>query len=259
MIHYHGLPITPASAALAAIKGGHAFVSFAHPEQTGIAVEACQSFALDNGAFSVWKSQTTPDWPGYYQWVDDLRRVPSCDFAVIPDVIGGTEAENDELIDDWPHGIFGVPVWHLHESTHRLVALARRWPRVALGSSREFATVGTVRWWRRMAEALQAICDKSGRPIIKLHGLRMLDVDVFSRLPLASADSCNIARNIGIDAHWSAGNYLPPDKNVRAALLRSRIEATNGLPCWTGFATQRNLDLIDSAALAALEGKDGSK
>ena len=50
MIHYHGLPITPATAALAAIKGGHAFVSFRYPDQLGLLLDVCQSFAVDNGA-----------------------------------------------------------------------------------------------------------------------------------------------------------------------------------------------------------------
>ena len=54
MIHYHGLPITPATAALRAISGGHAFISFMHPDQLTIALESSQSFAVDNGAFSAW-------------------------------------------------------------------------------------------------------------------------------------------------------------------------------------------------------------
>ena len=58
MIHYHGLPITPATAAAKAVEAGHAFVSFAHADQLGVAVECCQSFAVDNGAFSAGFSTT---------------------------------------------------------------------------------------------------------------------------------------------------------------------------------------------------------
>lgn len=54
MIHYHGLPITPETAAAAAIGGGHAFVSFSDPRQLALAAQVCQSFAIDNGAFSAW-------------------------------------------------------------------------------------------------------------------------------------------------------------------------------------------------------------
>lgn len=51
MIHYHGLPILPATAAVCAVSGGHAFVSFRHPDQLTIALEVAQSLAVDNGAF----------------------------------------------------------------------------------------------------------------------------------------------------------------------------------------------------------------
>ena len=56
MIHYHGLPITPMTAAVSAVGCGHAFVSFRYPEQLAMALEVCQTFAVDNGAFSAWKS-----------------------------------------------------------------------------------------------------------------------------------------------------------------------------------------------------------
>lgn len=231
MIHYHGLPITPATAALMAIRGGHAFVSFAHPEQLGIAVEACSSFALDNGAFSAWRSgKPVEDWTPYHEWAAEVRRVPSCDFAVIPDSIEGTEADNDALIEGWPLGVFGAPVWHLHESLERLERLTV-WPRVCIGSSGVFATIGTTVWWSRMSEAMRVVCDDEGRPRCKLHGLRMLDPAVFTRFPFSSADSTNIGRNVGIDRKW-AGPYEPPTKEARALLMRQRIEAHNAPWVW---------------------------
>jgi hypothetical protein len=64
-----------------------------------------------------------------------------------------------------------------------------------------------------------------GRPACKLHGLRMLDPAIFTKLPFSSADSTNIGRNVGIDVHWKHGNYLPPTKEARAQVMRSRIEA----------------------------------
>ncbi len=60
MIHYHGGPITPDTCALKAWKGRHAFISFAHPGQINLASEYCQSFALDNGAFTAWKGAYAP-------------------------------------------------------------------------------------------------------------------------------------------------------------------------------------------------------
>jgi len=147
MIHYHGLPITPDTAADVAVRAGHAFVSFAHPRQMGLAVSACQSFAIDNGAFSAWRAgQPITDWSGYYEFAATAKRQPSCDFAVIPDVIDGTEADNDALLTEWPlPRWFGAPVWHLHESLTRLERLAADWPP---GVPRE---LGRVRPDRRAA------------------------------------------------------------------------------------------------------------
>lgn len=229
MIHYHGLPITPATVAVAAVSGGHAFVSFAHADQLGIAVEVCQSFAVDNGAFSAWKDgRPITDWRPFYEWAESCRRVPSCDFAVIPDVIDGDEDANDALLDEWPLGAaFGAPVWHMHESLDRLERMASTYLRVCIGSSGQYATVGNNDWWRRIDQAMRVVCDQQGRPLVKMHGLRMLNPKVFTRLPFASADSTNIGRNVGIDKKWAKGNYLPPTKEARAQVMRARIESHN--------------------------------
>lgn len=241
MIHYHGLPITPSTAAASAISGGHAFVSFRHSGQIGVAIECCQSFAIDNGAFSAWRAGTPiTDWAPYYEWAADCRRIPNCDFAVIPDVIGGSESENDALLHDCPlPDWFGAPVWHMNSSLDRLERLASRYPRVCIGSSGEFATVGDAIWWQRIEQAMRVVCDSEGRPCCKLHGLRMLNPAVFSRLPFASADSTNIGRNIGIDQAWK-GTYTPPTKEARAMILRQRIESHNAPPVFT-FSTQQEM------------------
>ncbi len=233
MTHYHGLPITPETAAVAAVSGGHAFVSHAYPSQLALALSVCQSFALDNGAFSAWRAgRPIRDWAPYYAWVERAA-VPALDFAVIPDVIDGSEADNDGLVREWPYPRLGAPVWHLHESIERLQRLAASWPRVCLGSSGVYAVIGTSRWWDRMAEAVRAVSDADGRPMTRLHGLRMLDARVVARVPLASADSTNIARNIGIDSAWR-GSYLPATKEARAVVLRGRIESHHAPSSWLG-------------------------
>lgn len=234
MIHYHGLPITPATAACKAVEAGHAFVSFAHSDQINVAIEMCQSFAIDNGAFSAWR-QGKPiiNWQPFYDWALDCKKIPSCDFAVIPDVIDGNESDNDALLRDCPlPSWFGAPVWHLHESLDRLEKLANTYLRVCFGSSGEFSSIGTIKWWERISQSMSVICDEEGRPNCKLHGLRMLNPDVFTKIPFASADSTNIGRNIGIDKNWKKGNYLPPTKEMRAQVMRSRIESHNAPHIW---------------------------
>jgi len=210
-------------------------VSFHHPEQLGLAIEVAQTFAIDNGAFSAWRSgKPITDWSRYYAWIAELHRYPSFDFAVIPDVIDGDEAANDALLAEWPWRErapwVGAPVWHLHESLERLKRLSA-WPRICLGSSGEYASVGSARWYTRMSEAMDVLCDRDGRPVCKIHGLRMLDPDVFTRFPFASADSTNIGQNVGIDSKWR-GPYTPATKESRAQVMRERIEAHQALTFW---------------------------
>jgi len=247
MIHYHGLPITPEKAASAAVSGGHAFISFRRAEQLRMVLEVCQSFAVDNGAFSAWKSgDPVTNWSSFYDWVAEIHRYPSFDFAVIPDVIDGDEAANDALVEQWPWrgqsklAWVGAPVWHMHESINRLQRLADEWPRVCIGSSGDFATVGDSKWWIRIAEAMNAISDDHGRPLCKLHGLRMLNPEVFSKLPFASADSTNIAQNIGIDSAWR-GTYQPVNKEARARVMRERIESHQATVLWPKQSIQAGL------------------
>lgn len=208
-------------------------MSFAEPRNLALAVSVCQSFAIDNGAFTAWKQgKPVTDWSGFYAWASDAQRIPSCDFAVVPDVIDGSEADNDALLTEWPLGrFFGAPVWHMHESLERLERMASDWPRLCIGSSGEFSAVGNAAWWGRIAQAMAVVCDDHGRPSVRLHGLRMLNPEVFSRLPFASADSTNIGRNIGIDQAWR-GTYTPPTKEARAVVMRARIESQNAPATW---------------------------
>lgn len=233
MIHYHGGPITPNDAALAVWRGRHAFVSFWRPDQIALAAEYSQTFALDNGAFSAWRSgKAIADWRPYYEWSAMWLSHPGCDWAVIPDVIDGAEEDNDRLLAEWPHGRFrGVPVWHLHESMERLGRLASEWPRVALGSSGAYSSPGSQLWRARMDEAMEVVCDGSGRPRVKLHGLRQLSVRIFPDYPYSSCDSTNVARNTGIDQKFDDVFKAAP-KAVRALAITTRVEQFNSAPAW---------------------------
>lgn len=237
MISFHGTPITPESV-MASLEGRHFLVSFRHPEQVGAVMEVCSSWMADNGAFTAWRSgHPVTNWAPYYDWA--AIRSTTCEAALIPDIIDGSEADNDTLVREWPHGSLGVPVWHLHESLDRLERLAAAWHRVALGSSGDFATPGNQAWWRRMDQAMEVVTDRDGFPLVKLHGLRMLD-SALSALPLSSADSCNVARNIGLDSRWT-GSYHPATKAARAIVLADRIERVEWAQRWQGIPTTLDL------------------
>jgi len=192
MIHYHGTPITPVNV-LYTLAGRSFCVSFFDPRDVGRVHGIGELVMLDNGAFSAWKIGAATDWPGYYRWCEKWLVYPTT-WAVIPDVIDADdEAANDALVDEWPHGDKGAPVWHMHESIDRLVRLCDEWPRVCIGSSAEYATVGNARWHRRMSEAMNAVCVKGIIPCW-LHMLRGMALSG-SHYPFASADSTDIARN----------------------------------------------------------------
>lgn len=244
MIHYHTGPLGGSNEQAARFWiGRHGLLSFAYPETLPIIAECCQSFALDNGAFTSWKQRKPLDLDGFAKWVGEWFRHPGFDWHLAPDVIDGSEAENDRLLAAWTTGYPGaiakpVPVWHLHESIARLQRLCGAFPTVALGSSGQWATPGTDGWWQRMSEAMTAICDENGRPMCKLHGLRMLSPDIFQHLPLASADSTNAARNSRGASKARFGIYPPPTVWERAAVIADRVETYNSAAAWTADAWQ---------------------
>ena len=96
-----------------------------------------------------------------------------------------------------------------------------------------------------MAEAMDVMCDGAGIPRTKLHGLRMLDPTVFSHFPFSSADSTNVARNIGIDQAWN-GPYAPKSRYMRALILMDRIESHAAAARWggSGVGAMKNAELF---------------
>lgn len=248
VIHYHGTPFHGDVRTRTALAGRHACVSYANREDTALIAETCHSFMVDNGAFTAWKKGIDFDVVGYAEYIETWCRHPGFDWYIIPDVIDGSEDDNRRMQDDWlkfklPEG---VPVWHLHESLGYLEELTTYYGRICLGSSGQYAEIGNSRWWGRMADAMSVCCDEKGRPKAKLHGLRMLDPTIFSAFPFSSADSTNVARNMGIDKAWR-GPYAPRSAYVRALVLMDRIESHASATTWNTCDTAlhaRNLELF---------------
>ena len=234
MIPYHGSPMGgPKCDVPRFFIGRHAMVSFEEPRDLPVVAEVCQSFVLDNGAYTAWRSGRGVDCAGYVGWVREWCRHPGFDWALIPDVIDGNEADNDARIVAWEDAgmsVYGVPVWHLHESLDRLGEMARKWRTVALGSSGAYPHPGAGGWWKRMRAVMDVVCDEAGVPVCRLHGLRMLDPEIFSRVPFASADSANAVINAG--SVYRFGQYVPPTQAQRSEVVAQRIEAWNSPAVW---------------------------
>ncbi len=245
MIHYHGTPCGATREDVARFANGrHMLIPFLRPEDIGTVAEVSQSFVIDSSAYTAWKQNIVIDWTAYHSFVREWFRHPAFDFAIIDDVIDGNESDNDALIEAWPKDLedIGAPVWHMHESLQRLTRLCKAFRRVCLGSSGDFATVGTDKWWRRMSEAMPYACDLSGRPITRLHGLRMLDPEVFKHLPLASADSTNAVRNSSSYSRF--GMYTPPNASTRMAIIAERIESHQSAPLWIAPPSEEEFRLF---------------
>lgn len=246
MIAYHGTPCSGDRVNAAKfLAGRHAMVSFAAPSELPVVMDVCNSFVLDNGAYSIWKNGGQLDVEGYFDWVDAAQHHPGFDWALMPDVIDGSEQDNNALFRRWPfrHGT-GVPIWHLHESLDWLVWLSGVYGRVALGSSGQWPTPGTDGWWDRMGEAMRVLDIGHGRPRCKLHGLRMLDPAIFTRLPFASADSTNAVRNSNLIGRF--GMYPPPSQAARMATIADRIEAHQSTAVWVPIEQTMDLFMVAS-------------
>lgn len=192
-IHYHGGPHTPRAILLQDLAGAHFCVSHWEPRDVEICHQLGQSVMLDNGAFSAWKSgKPIEDWGPYYDWCDKWLDCPTT-WAVIPDVITGDEDDNSRLVRAWPFRGRGAPVWHMHESIGRLLALLDAYPRVCMGSSAQYAKLLTPSWSRRMDQAWREI-NRHHRRTPNVHMLRGMQL-VTKRWPFASVDSTDIARN----------------------------------------------------------------
>lgn len=200
------------------MSGRNFCVSFARPDDLHDCLRIGQSVMLDNGAFTAFTKGKQFDQAAYLAWVDEHLAHPH--WAVVPDVIDGTEAQQREGIKAWPFPKeLSAPVWHLGLSIDWLLELADNWPRVAFGSSGQYWEVGSPSWCRRMDEAFEAL-SRTRRHLPWVHGMRMLSQSD-GPWPLASADSTNVARNY-------KRNREHPD------MMAGRIDAIQPSKKWLG-------------------------
>ncbi|HSW83505.1 MAG TPA: hypothetical protein VLH12_08525 [Usitatibacter sp.] len=193
VIHYHGTPITP-RAQLERMAGRNFCVSFAKTQDLKTCLRIGQSVMFDNGAFTIWKQGGRLDVQAYYRWLEPILKPPH--WCVIPDEIDGTLEQQHALLSTWPRETFGyencAPVFHLHMPLAHLHFLCNAYPKVCLGSSGQFAEIGTDSWTRRMDEIFNFLARRRVMPWI--HGLRMLG-QAGGPWAMASADSTNVAQN----------------------------------------------------------------
>lgn len=236
MLKFHGTPIGgTVRDAILFLSGRNALFSYHTLGHIKEVLECCDLFIVDNGAFSHWKTTGgVVDVDGYARFVAEYQDYPNHAFHIIPDVIGGTEEANDSMLSLWESKSvsrrgFSAPVFHLGESLQRFNRLRDSYEIVCLGSTDKWPKNGCNAWWDYMAEFMDAI-SSNGSVGCKLHGLRMLDPKVFTRLPLYSADSTNAS----VNGHRCMRQGVLRDLerwqgNVRIA---QRIEHYQSAPRW---------------------------
>jgi len=232
MIHYHGMAGAGTSRDwITLARGRHCFVSYAACDKLPLFASVCASFCLDNGAFTAWKQGKTFDMDGYLSFVREWMHHPGFDWAVMPDVIDGSEEENDEWLNAWtlPKHL-GVPVYHMHESLERLERLINEYDYICIGSSGEYSQPNSKVWWKRMNQIMDVATDEKGTPKTRMHGLRMLNPKVYTKLPIKSADSTNAERNGFFCEKF--GYYPPPTRGQRAAVIADYIECDQSAAAW---------------------------
>lgn len=238
-----GLPLTPTH--LLEQLQGHSFcVSYFTRKTLGRQLDqairlvgADEILLVDNGAFSAWRSRLTLDesyWDGFARWASAiLRRSPQA-VVIVPDVIDGDETANDMLAHDFVCSVLELRdvylpaerlmvVWHMHESIDRLLGLVEAgWSYLAIGSSGQYARVGTPQWHARIEEALAALdrhCAQSNGAYVRpwLHMMRAQSQA--HAYGFDSSDSTNVAVN-----HH---RYKRADNHVAsfAGRIRARITA----------------------------------
>ena len=237
-ILYHGTPITGSrDDARQFLQDRHALVSFAHPDQLDIVKAVCLTYILDNGAFSIWRKGGKLNVPEYVDWAYRNSRNHNFNYAFIPDIIDGKEADNDALIAEWSqYEIPGVPIWHLDESLEKLERLSTEWHTIAFGSSGSYANPGTTKWWQRMAEAMPVVCD-NGKPRCKLHGLRMMNPSIFTHIPFTSVDSTNASQN----GNREARQLALPESWMGSTVIAWRLEQHASPDTWHPEYIQQGL------------------
>jgi hypothetical protein len=204
---YHVTPVTPRSAFRAIMPGRAAVVSFYRPDDVDITMELCPRIFFDNGAYSEWQAALNrgqqwfirEDWSDYYAWLETRLFQPGR-WAVIPDAPGAPSQLNDALVQEWPFGRRGAPLWHMDGPIERLLRLLERFDRVCFGWVGEFdPSTGKIRKDQRSVDCpafhdrMEEVAKALGNTWPEIHMMR--GAAVAFDYPFGSADTSSLGKN----------------------------------------------------------------
>jgi predicted kinase len=233
----YGLPLNPLSA-LEQLRGASFCVSYGTRKKLGRQLDDAIRLVghdgmllVDNGAYSLHNQGKTTLEPGYVEdfekWAQGiLDRSPQA-VAVIPDVIGGTEEQNQQMvIESQLPTDRAMPIWHMHESLDYLKWLVEGWGfnHLGIGSSGDYGQPGTPQWHARINEALDTIKQMEDEGTIIRPRIHMMRAQAQAHLyPFDSSDSTNVAINHNA---WRRRNPGPMPLARMAGRIDDRIQAS---------------------------------
>lgn len=129
-------------------------------------------------------------WRAYYDWLEPILFAPGR-WAIMPDSPAAPSQLNDGLLNDWPFGDRGAPVWHMDGPIERLARLCERYSRVCVGwiGDPKKEPVGCEAYFRKMDEVAR-LMGNTWHPLHMLRGIL-----VAREYPFISVDSTSLAQN----------------------------------------------------------------
>lgn len=132
--------------------------------------------------------ETQRDWSHYFRWLEPRLFHPGR-WAVIPDIPGAPSQLNDALLNEWPFGQKGAPLWHMDGPIERLLRLCDKFDRVCLGWTGAGKGLDCPAYHERMDEVARALGNRW--PVLHM----MRGTQVAFDYPFTSADSTSLAQN----------------------------------------------------------------
>lgn len=231
---YFGAAGREAAAKLSALKGQYALESFAYPLHHKWRTHF-RGVYLDSGAYTAWKKGGKVDEEKYIDYA------LSGDFDAVASDLNVTAPPDETLrVAERLHdfNLPAVPGFHQGEPFEVLDYMVRKFKMIGIGCTEQATHSASVRRW--LEDVFARICNASGRPLVRVHGYRL--VSYANDFPFYSVDSTSWTQG-NSKASWEtiqkAMPWLTPEE-VGACVLRfyermprcSRLEKIEGMqPC----------------------------
>lgn len=161
-------------------------------------------------------------WRAYYDWLEPMLFAPGR-WAIMPDSPAAPSQLNDGLLNDWPFGHRGAPVWHMDGPIERLARLCEKYPLVCIGwiGDPKLQPVGCPAYHRKMAK-VAALMGNTWHPLHMLRGIL-----VAREYPFIRVDATSLAQN-GHRYDCDDGDHKWSGRNAYADRLE-RGHFSNGI------------------------------